>query len=111
MTKRTGELRLGHVLANAAREMEAMAAKASMIDEAVGDLLVDYNGGRLPVALLQDVDLLRQSVDCIQILIGNLSRQELGDCLVCPELAGEGVYLEAIRKGCLDRYGAKPHSE
>lgn len=96
-------LPLGQVLANTARELEVLASRAGGIDEAVGDMLASGEGARPPVALLQDVDMLRQAVDCVQILISNLARQELGPCEVCPVQAGEGIYLETIRSGCLGR--------
>jgi len=102
MTENLSGVQLGRVLANAAREVEVMAVKASKIDEAIGDMLVNCSAFGPQITLLQEVDMLRQSVDCIQILIDNLSRQELGDCQICPEQVGEGVYLEAIRRGCLD---------
>ncbi len=103
MTSSSGEqLLLRDVLANAARELETLATKASGIDEAVGDMLVHAGGEtRLPVALLQDVDVLRQSLDCMQILIGNLANHGSCDCGIPNSDAARGVYLAAIKKRCL----------
>ena len=89
------------VLANTAQELERLAAKASGIDEVVGDMLVAGKGARPSVALLQDVDLLRQSVDCMQILIENLAREQICDCQVPADGAMQGIYLESIRKACV----------
>ena len=94
---------LGDILANTARELEALASKTSAIDEMVGDMLVTGSGATSPppVALLQDVDLLRQSVDCLHILLHNLSQGQACACVVSRDAAANGVYLERVRKACL----------
>ncbi|KZY38701.1 hypothetical protein A3731_39885 [Roseovarius sp. HI0049] len=91
---------LASVLSNTAQLLEVLSAKAAEIDEAVGDWLVSGDGTRPPLALLQDVDLMRQSVDCLRILTANLARQDLDDCIVSVPEAVEGIYLESIRSGC-----------
>lgn len=88
------------MLLNTAQLLEVLSAKAAEIDEAVGDWLVSGDGSRPPLVLLQDVDLLRQSVDCLRILAGNLARQDLEDCVVSVAEAIDGIYLESIRSGC-----------
>ena len=52
-------------------------------------------------ALLQEVDRMRQALDCLHILMANLARAsgEAGD--VPFATLAEGVYLEAIRRRCL----------
>lgn len=94
---------LTRVLANAARELEAMHARADRLDEAVGDLLVTAGGaGAKPdAALLQDMDLLRQSLDCMHVLMRNLAREAAGASMVSRNSLADGVYLEAFRKECL----------
>ena len=94
---------LKDILANLAREMEIVARKAGAIDEAVGDMIVDGPDAMeaIPVALLQDVDLLRQTADCLYILIDNLGHAQTCDCTVAREVAGHGVYLDRLRRDCL----------
>ncbi|MEQ9258176.1 MAG: hypothetical protein RIG84_03665 [Roseovarius sp.] len=96
---------LSVVLTNTAAELEHLAMKASEIDEAVGDMLVSGGQGMagLPMVLLQDVDLLRQTVDCLQILMNNIARQGACACGVSSSAVAEGIYLEAVRKRCLGR--------
>lgn len=91
---------LAKVLANTAQLLESLSAKATEIDEAVGDWLVSGDGARPPLALLQDVDMMRQSVDCLRILTANLSRQDLDGCVISVPDTVNGVYLESIRSGC-----------
>lgn len=91
---------LASVLSNTAQLLEVLSDKATEIDEAVGDWLVSGDGTRPPLALLQDVDLLRQSVDCLRILTANLARQGLADCTISVPEAVDGIYLESIRSGC-----------
>ena len=94
------DISLAAVLSNTAKLLEVLSAKAAEIDEAVGDWLVSGDGTRPPLVLLQDVDLLRQSVDCLRILTGNLARQDLKDCVISVADAVDGIYLESIRSGC-----------
>ncbi|WP_422027195.1 hypothetical protein [Roseovarius sp.] len=91
---------LASVLSNTAQLLEVLSDKAAEIDEAVGDWLVSGDGTRPPLALLQDVDLMRQSVDCLRILTANLARQDLEDCNISVVEAVDGIYLESIRSGC-----------
>ncbi|MEQ8877238.1 MAG: hypothetical protein RIC49_12585 [Phycisphaerales bacterium] len=91
---------LASVLSNTAQLLEVLAEKAAEIDEAVGDWLVSCDGTRPPLALLQDVDLMRQSVDCLRILTSNLARQDLENCVISAPEAVDGIYLESIRSGC-----------
>jgi hypothetical protein len=94
---------LKDVLINLSREMETVARKAGAIDEAVGDMIVDGSEAMeaIPVALLQDVDLLRQTADCLHILIDNLAHAQSCDCTVPRAAAGRGVYLDRLQRDCL----------
>lgn len=99
----TAKITLSAVLANVAAELEQLALKASEIDDAVGDVLASRSdeGGGIPVVLLQDVDLLRQTLDCLQILVSNISQQQDCEGSVCSSVVAEGVYLGAVRQRCL----------
>lgn len=94
------QIPLAAMLSNTAQLLDVLSAKAAEIDEAVGDWLVSGDGARPPLVLLQDVDLLRQSVDCLRILAGNLARQDLNDCVISVADVVDGIYLESIRSGC-----------
>jgi len=91
------------VLANIAGELERLTARAQRLDEAVGEMLVAGSGPAPRAALLQDMDLLRQSLDCMQVLMHNLSRETDGGAAVSAAGAARGVYLAALRRACLHR--------
>ena len=97
---------LAKVLANTAREMQALAASAGAIDAAMGDLIAaaatpSAGAARPCPVVLQDVDRLRQTAECLYILLANLARHQVGGGHVSARLAGERVYLEGVRRGCL----------
>ncbi|MEL7011785.1 MAG: hypothetical protein AAFO72_00750 [Pseudomonadota bacterium] len=100
---------LHRVLENMAREVGILAQKAYAIDEAMGDAICATNAlEALPLELTQDVDLMRQSADCVTILLRNLATMtadgaHLEDRLDAAALT-KGVYLSAIR----DRVIAAP---
>lgn len=93
-------IQLSAVLSNTAQLLDVLSSKAVEIDEAVGDWLVSGDGARPPLVLLQDVDLLRQSVDCLRILASNLARQNLDEFSIPVADIVDGIYLESIRSGC-----------
>ena len=100
---------LHRVLENMAREVGILAQKAYAIDEAMGDAICTADAlEALPLELTQDVDLMRQSADCVNILLSNLATMTAGashpsDLLDAATLT-KGVYLSAIR----DRVIAAP---
>ena len=97
------------VLENMAREVDILAQKAFAIDEAIGDAICTADAlEALPLELTQDVDLMRQSAECVTILLKNLATMTVdgpypADRLDAAALT-EGVYLSAIR----DRVIAAP---
>lgn len=96
-----GTLVLDTILANVADELRAMAVAARSIDEAAGDMVARGPADAAPAAVLQEVDRVRQSLDCLHILMENLARAGCGRGAVAVADAADGVYLEAIRKRCL----------
>ena len=105
----------GHTIAlhlaleNVAHEVDILARKALAIDDAMGAAISSEDAVELlPLELTQDVDLMRQSTDCVHILLRNLATitQEAGTPpdFVDAEAVTKGVYLSAIR----DRVTSKP---
>lgn len=95
------------VLANTAQEIERLARVANAVDETVADL-VAAPGPATPdqVERLQSVDLLRQSLECLGVLMRNLAEAESGETTVAPETAGHGLFLRDLRDACL----SAPHA-
>lgn len=96
-------------LENVAHEVDILARKALAIDEAMGEAISATDAVEaLPLELTQDVDLMRQSADCVHILINNLASitAKAGRAPDFVEAAAvtKGVYLSAIR----DRVAAAP---
>ena len=96
-------------LENVAFEVDILARKALAIDEAMGEAISATDTlDMLPLELTQDVDLMRQSTDCVHILLRNLATitEEAGTPpdFVEAEAVTKGVYLSAIR----DRVTARP---
>lgn len=90
------------VLHNTSTEVERLARIATVLDEVVGDLIAETDPAqRDRLALLQDVDLLRQSLDCLGVLMRNLADCPDQTGTVLPEKAGTGVYLHDLRMACL----------
>lgn len=90
------------VLQNTATEVERLTRIATVLDEVVGDLIAEAEPAqRDRFAVLQDVDLLRQSLDCLAVLMRNLARCPDQTGTVLPEKAGSGVYLHDLRMACL----------
>ena len=93
---------LNTVLANTGGELERLAAVAANIDDHIGDLLLHPElAAKLSKELMQDVDRLRQAVDCVHRLIVNIADSGSADATVSVRSAGEGVYLESVRNACL----------
>lgn len=88
---------LKSALINAAREIERMADLARNIDEAVGSVSVSGGEFPLPQAItLQQVDLLRQSLECMTQFIGQIADQADDAHLVCVETAVQGIPLKDL---------------
>ncbi len=102
MTEGHSRMALHEALENVAREVDILARKAHQIDEAMGDAIcAGDTADALPLALTQDVDLMRQSADCLHILLNNLAEIAAGSndarVQVEAEDVTQGVYLTAIR--------------
>ncbi|WP_428925840.1 hypothetical protein [Marinibacterium sp. SX1] len=94
-------------LRNISNELARLSAIAANVDEAMGDVIVKIGDGDTEhQAALQDVDLLRQSLDCLVVLMGNLADQQDVSTGVLPAHVGEGVYLRDLRDACLTFYKA-----
>jgi len=95
-------LAMHSVLENGAHEVSILARKAYAIDEAMGDAICAVDAMEaLPLELTQDVDLMRQSADCVNILLNNLAKIT-SDAPQPPEFLDadaltKGVYLSSIR--------------
>jgi len=93
---------LDTLLANATGELGRLAGLAGALDETLGDWLLTHSGGtRPPIDLLQNADLLRQSVECLERLFRNLTEQGITSSCVPSAALIEGVFLESIRVACL----------
>ncbi len=93
---------LNRVLANTGGELERLAAVAANIDDHIGDMLLHPElAAKLSKDLMQDVDRLRQAVDCVHRLIVNIAECGSAEATVSVRIAGEGVYLESVRNACL----------
>ncbi|MEM7731715.1 MAG: hypothetical protein AAF280_02900 [Pseudomonadota bacterium] len=93
------------------RELDMLAQRALALDEALGEAIGSSDAAcGLPVALMQDVDLVRQSADCLRIVMGNLvkiaaSAPQPPDLLEASAVV-DGVYLAALS----DRVVAVDHA-
>ena len=93
------EVPLNTVLANTGAELERLARVAADVDDHIGDLLLHpETAARLSPALMQDVDRLRQAVDCLHRLIANIADAGCTEARVSVADATRGVYLESIRR-------------
>lgn len=96
------EVPLNGILENTGRELARLARMAGGIDDHIGELLLHPElAAMLSREILQDVDNLRQSVDCLHRLVTNLAARGPADASICAGAAVEGVYLESIRTACL----------
>lgn len=90
------------VLANATEELAGLAQMAGALDEALGDWVLSNPGApRPPLALLQNADLLRQSIECFERLFRNLTAEDLAASDIASAALVRGVFLESIRVSCL----------
>ena len=100
---------LNAALENMSFELDRLAQKTLALDEALGEAIGSPDAaGALPLDLLQDVDLVRQSADCLRIVMGNLVKMS-GTAPQPPDFLEtraviDGVYLPALR----DRVVAAP---
>lgn len=95
-------IEIATLLSNATAELGRLAQLAGALDEALGDwVLTNAGPARPPIDLLQNADLLRQSVECFERLFQNLTAQSLARSDVPSAALIEGVFLESIRVACL----------
>lgn len=82
------------VLTNMATECDKLARLAGEIDAALGHLALSERGlDRSTCATLQQIDLLRQSLECISTYIEKLAEQFDADLQVNPAAAAKGLFL------------------
>lgn len=86
------------VLDNMARELDRLADLAGSIDSAMGRVPIpsDINGQTL--ATLQRVDMLRQSLECLTLYVGELAGQVHGAVLVNPVNAAAALPLRDLAR-------------
>lgn len=89
-------------LENMSQELDTLTQKTVALDEAIGDAIAAPDARSvLPVTLMQDVDLVRQSADCLRIVMRNLAKitettPQPPDKLETAAVI-DGVYLAALR--------------
>lgn len=88
------------VLRNSAAELHDLKRIAEEVDDAVGAWLTEGAPKKPPVAVLQRVDLLRQSIDCFATLFRNLAQLDIPAQTVPITALSAGVYLESVRAVC-----------
>jgi len=84
------------VLASTARELETLAALATDIDRAIGQLTVTLTIDGRTNATLQKVDLLRQSLECIALYVNNLVGQLNDTNQIDPATAAASLTLRDL---------------
>lgn len=90
------------ILENAGNELGRLTSMAEAIDDHVGDLLSDPNfSGGVSFTLLQDVDRLRQSIDCMRNLVFNIAGSGFTDKEVSVAAMSKNIYLQSMRSSCL----------
>lgn len=90
---------LKSVLFNAAREIERLSELAREIDEAVGT--VSLGGAQIPLPqaqTLQQVDLLRQSLECMTEFIGQVASQSQEEARICADAAVRNIPLRDLAR-------------
>lgn len=94
-------------LTNISSELARLSSIAAHVDEVMGDVIMRLGpNDQEHLNALQDVDLLRQSLDCLVVLMKNISEQQDVSTGVLPEDVGEGVYLRDLREACLSELRA-----
>lgn len=94
-------------LRNISNELARLSAIAANVDDVMGDVITKIGpNDAAHQSTLQDVDLLRQSLECLVVLLGNLADQQDVSMGVHAGNAGEGVYLRDLRDACLTSYQA-----
>lgn len=98
---------LNIMLRNMSNEIARLSAIAANVDHVMGDVVksMQFNDAEHQSAL-QDVDLLRQSLDCLAVLLSNTADQQDVVKGVLSDVAGEGVYLRDLRDACLANYNS-----
>ncbi len=95
------EVSLAKLISNTAEEMQRLSRTADALDETLGIWLEERGDTPPPVSLLQDVDLLRQSLACLSVFLVNLSRHPLPNHQLSGSDVTAGVFLGQIREACL----------
>mgnify|MGYP007011824693 CR=1 FL=1 len=93
----TVEMPMKRALFNAAREIERLSGLAQEIDDALGTAL--RSGAGVPPAqmqTLQQVDLLRQSLECITDFLGQVARQSQEGEQICLDTAVKNIPLRDL---------------
>nr|WP_317055321.1 hypothetical protein [Roseovarius sp. W115]MDV2928902.1 hypothetical protein [Roseovarius sp. W115] len=100
------EICVKDVLSNLATELADLAKVAASFDEMIGDFFsCDGSQASMTPEMLQNVDLFRQRMDCIALLCRNLACQKMAPHNLDADALIKGVYLEMVRKSCLNASG------
>ena len=97
--------KLSVILNNTHKQMIEISCLASSVDEILGELSCNFVHDQRSREMMQNVDLLRQSVICIEKLVGNLSNLEIASISVRKQSVGEGIFLGKLRSSILDSTG------
>jgi len=102
----TNSLPLSQFLANTAMAMAATEQRAQALDLAVADMIArePRRSTKELSMILQDVDLLRQEIACLTMVVQNASQEATGCDQVDTDAVLEGVYLDAVRTRCLSQH-------
>ena len=93
---------LSEIISNTGNELGRLTSVATRIDDHIGDLFLHPElAAKLSTELMQDVDCLRQAIDCLHRLMKNIAKSGHADGLVSLDRASDGVYLESVRTACL----------
>ena len=85
-------------LQNLTSELKRISEMANEVDNAVGEMIELGTNSPVPVALLQKVDLLRQSTNCLERFATNFATQSMCDHKLGVEVLADGIYLDDMRR-------------
>lgn len=98
------------VLANLATECDKLAGLAGEIDLALGQLALSEPGlDRNTRATLQQIDLLRQSLECISNYVEKLAKQVDTDLQVNPAAAAKELFLHDLARNLISAGSSEIH--
>lgn len=85
------------VVENSGAELAKLARLAGALDERFGDWLSENSDVKPPMQILQDVDLVRQKIECFARFFENLSAKVDGLETVTKKDISDGIFLGALK--------------